>query len=579
MIRRIILSAVAGLLLLIAAMLGAGYSSAQAQTQAWHLVFSTYLGGSNPCFPGGSPLTFAQNAACDAQGDTYVTGATQVSDLPGTSIAFQPGPALDSTMSAFVAKYNPIGQLLWCTYLGGDNQSMGVGVAAMPDGGVAVAGLTTSDASGPFPLKNAFQPQNNGQSDYFVTVLDASGNLRYSTYLGGGGKEGDPTAPFADDSSNGNNVAVDAAGLVYVTGTTSPGPPGALKFPVTPNALQSEPAGGADAFLSIIDPTKSGADSLLYSSFLGGKGHDKGHSVAVDVSGCHITVAGYTASTDFPTTDNAYRSQAPPVGFVSNGFVAQVESSQPGSPSSVYTKRYSTYLGADSSDARDDTYGMVLDPAGLIVATGRTQSAGFPMTEAGVPTIFNSAPYLQAGTSGDEPYLVKIDPSSTGAASLVYSTFLGGGQKDGNYGSFCTSAGVDARGAVYVAGETNAPGEQYVHSDHPGEAPQEFPYTQNALLPAHQGSYDAIFMQIDPDGTTLDYSTYLGGKDSDRTYGLALDPAGNVVLSGLTFSKDFPLKNPAEQWPGIKGVQNAFVTKFSAGGAPIGSFLLLLLDD
>ena len=81
-------------------------------------------------------------------------------------------------MSAFLAKYDPAGKPLWCTYLGGNNQSMGIGVAAMPDGGVVVAGLTTSDASGPFPTTiTAFQGQNNGQSDYFVTVFDANGNL------------------------------------------------------------------------------------------------------------------------------------------------------------------------------------------------------------------------------------------------------------------------------------------------------------------------------------------------------------------------------------------------------------------
>ena len=108
---------------------------------------------------------------------------------------------------------------------------------------------------------------------------------------------------------------------------------------------------------------------------------------------------------------------------------------------------------------------------------------------------------------------------------------------------------------------------QYVPSGHPVEAPQEFPYTPDALLTALQGSWDAICMQIAPDGATLGYSTYLGGIDSDRTYGLAVDPADNVVLAGLTFSADFPLRNPAQTWPGNTGCQNAFVTKFSAHGA------------
>lgn len=535
--------------------------------------------------PGASPLTFAQNAACDALGNTYVTGATQVYDLPVLN-AHQPLPAPDSAMSAFVAKYDPAGNLLWCTYLGGNNQSMGIGVAAMPDGGVVVAGLTTSDALGPFPTTiTAFQGRNNGHSDYFVTVFDANGYLRYSTYLGGSEVEGPPPpSTFADDSNNGNPVAVDAQGLVYVAGiTNSSGSGGTIKFPVTPNALQSNLGGSKDACLCIIDPAQSGAASLVYASFLGGARDDQGHSVAVGSSGRHIAVAGFTTSSDFPTTPNAYRSTAPPAGFLSNGFVTQIESSRSGDLSSHYTMRYSTYLGADSDNARDDTYGIALDSEGLIAATGRTQSADFPMTKGGVPTIFDRAPYLKAGTSGDEPYLVKIDPSLNGEASLVYATFLGGGSsgesKDKKWGSFCTSVGVDSLGTVYVAGETCAPGVEYVPSGYAVEAPEYFPYTQNALFPVLQGSWDAIFMQIDPGGATLGYSTYLGGSDNDRTYGLAVDPASNVVLTGLTFSADFPLRNPAQTWPGNAGAQNAFVTKFSARARGIGSLWWQLLGD
>jgi hypothetical protein len=576
MIRRVILSPVAGLVLVISAILSLGYSSAQAQPTP-HLVFSTYLGGSVPFVPGASALTFAQNAACDAQGNTYVTGATTVSDLPGTTNAYQPAPAPNSTMSAFVAKYDPSGHLLWCTYLGGNNQSMGVGVAAMPNGGVAVVGMTTSDAL--FPIVNAYQPQNNQNSDYFVTVYGANGSITYSTFLGGSGVEGQ-LPPYADDQNSGNSVAVDAAGLVYVTGmTTSGGGSGETIFPVTTNAIQSNLLGTRNACVSIIDPTQSGQDSLVYSSFLGGDHDSQGHSVAVNPSGSNITVAGFTTSLDFPTTANAYRPSAPPGGFeqnCSNGFVTQIQSSNPGSPSSIYTMLYSTYLGADSSTARDDVYGMTLDPTGLIVATGRTQSAGFPMTTGG-PSIFNS---LQAGTTGDEPYLVKINPALTGQNSLVYSTFLGGGGSLAQpAGSFCTSVGVDALGTVYVAGESNAPGMQYVPSGQPEEAPQQFPYTPNALFTALQGSWDAIFMQIAPSGASLGYSTYLGGIDNDRTYGLAVDPAGNAVLSGLTFSANFPLSNPAQTWPGNTGCQNAFVTKFSVHGVNTGVLLMMLLSN
>jgi hypothetical protein len=91
----------------------------------------------------------------------------------------------------------------------------------------------------------------------------------------------------------------------------------------------------------------------------------------------------------------------------------------------------------------------------------------------------------------------------------------------------------------------------------------DFPYTNNALIPAPQGDGDAVFVQISPNGGWFGYSTFLGGNGADRTYGLAVDPAGNVVLTGLTSSSDFPLKNPAQKWPGIEGQQNAFVAKFA----------------
>jgi hypothetical protein len=469
-------------------------------------------------------------------------------------------------MSAFVAKYDPTGNLLWCTYLGGNQQSMGVGIAAMPAGGVAVAGLTTSDTSVPFPTMNPYQPQLAGKSDYFVTVFDGSGNMLYSTYLGGSGAEGTPQPNTFDyDSNNGNNVAVDAQGLVYVTGITS-----SSDFPVTPeNAVQPQIAGGKDAFLSIIDPGKSGGDSLVYSSFLGGTGDDKGHGVAVNSTGSLITLVGFTASLDFPTTTNGYRSGAPANGFSSNGYVAQFTSSQPGQQSSQYTKNYCTYLGGKTDTARDDAYGVAMDPQGLILVTGRTQSADFPMNDSSVPSIFNSAPYLAQSSSNDEPYLVKINPSISGTASLAYATFLGGGSTNGTGGAFCTSVAVDSKGTAYVGGETDNTGVfLYTYSPTAVTAPTQFPHTADALFTSLQGNFDAILMQISPDGTTLGYSTYIGGTEGDRTYGLAVDSTGNVVQTGPTYSSDFPLKNPAQTWPGNAGGLNAFVAKFAGFSSP-----------
>jgi hypothetical protein len=513
--------------------------------------------------------TFAQNAASDAWRNTYVTGATTVTDLAGSACRGE--PAANSTLSAFVAKYDAYGRLLWCTYLGGDNQSMGVGVAVMPDGGVAVGGMTQSDASQPFPTLNAFQTQNNGKSDYFVSVFDAKGALRYSTYLGGSDVDGevDENGDYVDNSTNGNNIAVDAHGLVYLTGTTESrgGTAHAIKFPVTWNAIQPNMTGKSDttdAFLCILDPAKSGPESLLYSSFLGGSGNEKGHSVAVNAFGTAIAVAGYTDSYDFPTTLNGYRS-VPPAKFQSNGFVTQFQVAWQcrNFGDCRYTEQYGTYLGGvsakggDSHGPRDDTYSITFDHNGRLQATGRTQSADFPMTTHG-PSIYNSAPFLQPGESNDQPYLVKINPSLKGKASLAYSTFLGGG-------GYCTGVVVDPTGNAWVAGENAADGVEYIPSYYPVESPELFPYTKDALIPSHlgdEGTIHAVLMMIRRDGRSLGYSTYLGGTNDDRAYGLAVDRFGNVVVSGVTSSQDFPLKNPAQTWP-TGSTQNAFVAKFS----------------
>jgi len=541
------------------ALSGCGSSVAGGTVQPPSVIFSTYLGGHTSCLLGEEPLTFAQDCACDSQGDVYVTGTTQVSDLPVKN-AFQPAPAPNSAKSAFVAKYGPTGELLWCTYLGGRQESGGVAIAALPDGGAAVTGITTSDN---FPTFHPCQEHLNGLSDYFVAAFDAQGRLTYSTYLGGSGTEGEADALFADDSNNGNHLAADDNGLVYLTGETdSAGGEEEIKYPVTENALQKDLAGDTDAVVSVINPQVQGRDSLLYSSFLGGADNEKGHAVAVEGAGGHFAVAGYTKSRNFPTTPNGYRSAPAPQGFISNAFVVRFGVESPGVLDSAYQMSYSTYLGANSSEARDETYSITLDNRGRIIATGRTQSPDYPMRGAYLPSIYNRAPYLEPETSGDQPYLVKIDPELSGTQSLVYSSFLGGGQASGEGGGFGTGVAVDGRGAAYVAGEINSPGIPYKYSPTPQEAPQLFPYTWNAFFPALQGQYDVFLMKIGPTGSVLEYSTFWGGQESDRSYGLAIDPWGNTAVSGLTFSRDFPLQNPAQTWPGNAGHQNAFISKF-----------------
>ena len=245
------------------------------------LVYSTYLGGS----------TFGDSGeaiAVDVGGNAYVTGITTSSDFPTTS-AVQPVYG-GGNGDAFVVKLNRTGSaLMYSTYIGGERQDRGFGIAVDRHGSAHVTGETWSFN---FPTANPLQPVKGGTSlspDAFLTRLDAAGTaFIYSTYLGGSYYE------------NGNGIALDADGNAYATGyTQSP------DFPVA-NAIQpvmGGPAGAplgsrTDAFITSVNP----AGALLYSTYLGGADHDSARGIAVDPDG-NAYVTGSTSATDFPTVN------------------------------------------------------------------------------------------------------------------------------------------------------------------------------------------------------------------------------------------------------------------------------------
>ncbi len=166
--------------------------------------------------------------------------------------------------------------LTYSTYLGGNNDDQGYGIAVDSSGNAYVVGYTYSTN---FPTHNAFQGKLKGAFTVFVSKLNVSGNaFIYSTYLGGSGGD------------IGYGIAVDSAGNAYITGNTS-----SSDFPMA-HALQSTLHGDDDAFVTELNPNGS---ALVYSTYLGGGFDDYGQSIAVD-SGGNAYVTGYTESTDFP---------------------------------------------------------------------------------------------------------------------------------------------------------------------------------------------------------------------------------------------------------------------------------------
>jgi len=323
--------------------------------------------------------------------------------------------------------------------------------------------------------------------------------LIYSTYLGGSLSE------YA------TGIAVDSAGYAYVTGYTD-----STDFP-TVNALQpARSAGGYDVFVAKVNPTGS---ALVYSTYLGGSADDRGFGIATDSAG-NAYVTGQTSSNDFPTKDPIQAANA----AYSSIFVAKINPT--GS-----ALLYSTYLGGSVGQ---NSFGIAVDSAGNAYLTGWTTSPDFPTK--------NPLQLTYAG-NGDA-FVAKINP--TGSA-LVYSTYLGGTGND-----IARSIAVDSEGQAYIGGATES---------------IDFP-TRNPLQLTYSGAGDAFVAKVNSAGSALVYSTYLGGTGHDYLYGIAADRTGNAYITGNTFSNDFPTNDPMQ--PAKDGNSDIFVTKIN----PTGSALL-----
>jgi hypothetical protein len=306
--------------------------------------------------------------------------------------------------------------------------------------------------------------------------------VSWATYLGG------PT------QDTGYGIATDGLGNTFVTGATEIG-----GFP-TSNPAQPNPGGSTDVFVSKLNRNGS---ALLYSTYLGGSGTDSGASLAVDASGCAYVV-GSTASTNFPVR-NAFQWS---LGGGSDAFIVKLSSEG-------NVLLYSSYLGGSDGDGAS---GIGVD------RRGRAWIAG-PTTSPDLPTVRP----LQASIGGSGPMrrdafvaLVAADGSD-----LLYSTYIGGSDLD-----YASSLAVDSAGCPYVTGFTSS---------------TDFPVA-NAFRRSNAGAQDAFVTKLKDDGSALVYSTYLGAANGDWARAIAVDAAGNAYVAGETSSGSFPMVNPFQGW-------------------------------
>jgi len=415
--------------------------------------------------------------------------------------------------------------LSYSTYLGGVGGDLGYGIAVDAAGNAYITGSTESSN---FPTTAGAYRTNfqGGVADAFVAKLNPTGTaLLYSTYLGGSGYD------------EGYGIAVDAVGNAYVTGHTD-----STNFPTTSGAFQTifGVGGFADAFVTKLDPNGT---ALLYSTYLGGDNYDEGNGIAVDAAG-NAYVTGDANSADFPTTPGAFQ---PTLGGgtcfggpCSDAFVTKLN---PTGTAVVY----STYLGGSGNEAGFDSGGIAVDSAGNTYVTGVTRSVDFPTTASAFQTTYGG------GTCGVSPnifpcgdaFVTKLNPVGS---ALVYSTYLGGSVEDASCG-----IALDSAGHAFVTGTTFS---------------TNFPTTPSAFQTSFGGYNEAFVTKINPTGTALVYSTYLGGSSLDEGFGIAVDSAGNAYITGRTQSTNFPTTTSAFQ-PIFGGFYDAFVTKLN----PVGDAL------
>jgi parallel beta-helix repeat protein len=429
------------------------YDATQALVVDPVLTYAAYFGGRG--------ADHGNGIAVDGAGNAYVTGETESLNFPTTAGALETGPNTSNVNfahgAAFVAKLNAAGNaLVYSTYLDDDGSNfqrgpIGYAISVDSTGNAYVTGDT---GDGTFPTTSSVDPTLF--TGAFVAKLNPAGNsLVYSTIVSNGqgrgiAVDGNGNAYVCDvfgtetklnalgsalvystSLRNGTpgdltplGIAVDGAGNAYVTGETNEAGLG------TAGAFQTNLAGGFPIFHAFVAKLNA-AGGLAYFTYLGGNGQNTGSSnplqdlgsgIAVDRAG-NAYVTGQTRSWDFPYTVSAYQTSH--VGDIGSYDAFMTKLNADGS-----ALLYSTYLGGGSDD---DGTAIALDAAGNAYVTGTTTSINFP-----------TANPVQIAPA--EAFVAKLDPSQSGPASLIYSTFLGGLQTS------ASAIAVDGAGNAYVTG-------------------------------------------------------------------------------------------------------------------------------
>jgi hypothetical protein len=449
------------------------------------LVYSTYVGGN-----GNDNVTAVR---LTPGGLLYVTGSTDSTNMPYINGAYS-NEIWTSSTNVFLAILDTTAaggyQPTYFGYIGGYDTDIPLAMTVDAQGDAYICGSTSSTtfpmignslyATFPVPATASSTTTNNGLTQTFIMELNPAlygeVSLLYSTFLGG-----------TLGNTYGNAIDLDAAGNIYLVGTTLSG-----DFPVTPNAYQNTLWGGQDTFLIEFNMNST---TPIYSTFLGGELDDDGRGVAVAANGL-VYMAATTGSTEFPMAGYSYQGSSAGSYDV---ILAVLDPTQFGTESLIYA----TYLGGSASE---EVRGMAVDGNGNVLLTGYTLSTDFPVTaDAAQPANAGSADIFVAVVNPFTPQF------------LLYSTFLGGSDSEVGY-----AIGADAQNNLYVTGYTLS---------------QDLPVTANAPLPIYPGGVDIVAAKIVPHvagPSGFGYVTYFGSESISSGQTLAVGPDGTLYFAGFT---------------------------------------------
>lgn len=441
-----------------------------------------------------APLTFSgywggeladegRAIVADDAGNLYIAGMSQSPTLPTARYAAQHG------LDAFVAKINADGRTVdyvyWFNATSASDVDESFGIALAPDGGPIVVGHTRSpDFCTLFGSVPGYDTTYNDNSDAFIFKImpDGSG-LAYCTFLGGG------------DWEIATAVASEPDGSAIVAGGTW-----SADFPTTLDAAFPQPGGQRDAFVARLSPDGT---QLTYATFLGGSGQDEAQAITRDAGG-RMLVAGWSSSTDFPTTSGAYQT-APGGSF--DAFATALLSDG--------RLDFSTYLGTDQEERAT---AVIPHDSGILIAG------------------YTAVP-LRAARGLSEGVIWRL---SADGGTLLAHRLLGGSGDEAIWGA---APGSDS--ALLLTGMTTSP---------------DFPITPDAIQPTPAGAPDAFVARLNPLSLRLTYGSYLGGTAEDHALAVVTLPGGDLALTGTTRSPDFPV-TPDSFGPDPHGDYDAFITR------------------